>query len=240
MFNWLFNYWQRLNRSTIGTKAYWGIALQNRSALLDTLPVIEKHIRGRTLDIGAGDLAWKSLLVKHCSRYIGSDVARVNKDLDVVFDVTRPFPFRDGSFDSLFCQSVLEHTAEPWRAFAELRRVLSDTGEIVLSVPFLFYLHGAPHDYFRFTRFGVRRLAEDNGLAVEYLKGTSGIFHFLLNIPSIVISSALFFLRVPFLIPLFSRLFSFVARFCDSKVDPQGLFSMNILVVLRKAQNRKA
>jgi SAM-dependent methyltransferase len=237
MKTWLLNTWQGLNKKTIGTKAYWNIALQNRTSLTDMLPLISRHINGKTLDIGAGELAWKALLQKYSREYFSSDVTVLNNQLDVVFDATKPFPFQDGSFDSLFCHSVLEHTPSPWRAFAEFYRILSHDGKIVLSVPFIFYLHGAPHDYFRFTKFGIAKLAEENGFNVEYCATSGGIIHFILNIPSIVLSSIFSSLHLSLLIPPATRALTALARFVDSRVDPQGLFAMNILVVLGKKQN---
>jgi|WetSurMetagenome_2_1015567.scaffolds.fasta_scaffold287008_2 SAM-dependent methyltransferase len=226
--------WQRLNEKTIGTDAYWTIAVQNSSVYFDTLPLVAEYIRGRTLDIGAGNLAWKRLLSSHASSYVSSDISIVHKYLNMVFDVTTTFPIKDLSFDSLFCHSVLEHTTMPWAVFQEFHRVLKSNGVIVLSVPFLFYLHGAPNDYFRFTKFGVTMLAERAGFVVERIDCSGGIFHFLLNMPSVILSTLLASCHLSACIPTVTKILWKCARFLDRRFDPQGLFALNIVCVLRK------
>ena len=133
----LAHWWRRLNESTIGSEAYWYIAVQNSSIYSDTKSLVEKYIRGKTLDVGAGNLAWRRLLSSHAGFYVSSDLSIVNKELDVVFDATKNFPVKTGCLDSLFCHSVLEHTAHPWSTFNEFYRVLRPGGVLLLSVPFI-------------------------------------------------------------------------------------------------------
>ncbi len=234
MANWLSKNWERLNAATIGSLAYWAIAVQNWSIYRDTKPLIERHIRGRALDVGAGALAWKNAIASCAGSYRSSDFSVVHPDLDLVFDVTRPFPLRDGVFDSLFCHSVLEHTMRPWDAFEELYRVLAKEGTLILSVPFIFYLHGAPHDYFRFTRYGVADMAKKAGFRVETIVSSGGMCHFILNMPSVVIAALLFSLHCTFLIYPLTKFLASCARFLDSHLDPGAMFGMNIVCVLKK------
>jgi ubiquinone/menaquinone biosynthesis C-methylase UbiE len=51
-------------------------------------------------------------------------------------------PYQDGSFDRVLCLDVLEHLAyaDQPRALAELRRVVTDDGEVLLSLPNLAHL----------------------------------------------------------------------------------------------------
>jgi SAM-dependent methyltransferase len=53
----------------------------------------------------------------------------------VRLDVT-DLPFRDGWFDVVFCNHVLEHVPDDRRAMRELRRVLSRDGFAILQTPF--------------------------------------------------------------------------------------------------------
>ena len=46
-----------------------------------------------------------------------------------------PFPFPDGSFDSILGIEVFEHLFDPAYALSEMRRVLKPSGHIILSVP---------------------------------------------------------------------------------------------------------
>ena len=63
-----------------------------------------------------------------------------------------------GSLDVVLCTEVLEHLPEPQRAIDEMFRVLKPGGTLLLTTRFLFPIHDAPHDYFRFTKYGLRYL----------------------------------------------------------------------------------
>lgn len=69
-------------------------------------------------------------------------------------------PFADDSFDLVICCEVLEHVREPSSASREIFRVLRPNGKLVLTAPFVYPIHERPHDYFRFTKFGLRMLFE--------------------------------------------------------------------------------
>jgi SAM-dependent methyltransferase len=64
----------------------------------------------------------------------------------------------DDSFDVVLCTEVLEHLPEPQRAVDEMFRVLRPGGLLLLTTRFIFPIHDAPHDYFRFTKYGLRYL----------------------------------------------------------------------------------
>jgi SAM-dependent methyltransferase len=226
--------WQRLNEKTIGTDRYWTIALQNAALYADTQPVVARYARGRVLDLGAGKLAWRRLLKRYARSYTSSDLTREHPDLDIMFDATRTYPFADESFDTIFCHSVLEHCREPWDALPEMKRVLTPGGVAIVSVPFVFYLHGQPHDYYRFSRYGLRYLAERAGFTVEEIVVDGGIIHLILNVPSVVMSSLLAAVGLGRLVPVVTRFWVMLARTLGGKLERDGLFAMNHIAVLRK------
>lgn len=66
------------------------------------------------------------------SHYVAADI--VAGDVDCVLDVeTLPFP--DRSFDVVLANHVLEHVGDDLAAMREIRRILSDHGTAILSVP---------------------------------------------------------------------------------------------------------
>jgi SAM-dependent methyltransferase len=223
-----------LNEETIGTDAYWWIALQNAAFYADMKPLIEKYVRGRTLDIGAGQLAWRPLLKKRGTAYISGDLTREHPEIDTLFDATKAYPFANGSFDTLFCCSVLEHAREPWLAFDEMWRVLAPGGVAIVSVPFVFYLHGQPHDYYRFTRYAIKYLAERAGFEIEEMVVNGGLVQMLLNIPSVMLSTILSAVGLTRLIPTVTRVFLALDRLVGARLERQGLFAMNHIAVLKK------
>jgi SAM-dependent methyltransferase len=97
---------------------------------------------------------------------IGIDI-RKGPGVDIVASVYE-LPFEDDRFANVLCMSVLEHLEDPARAISEMRRVLRPGGRIIVSVPFLFPIHDAPGDYWRFTKFGIRHLFRE-GWRIEQL-----------------------------------------------------------------------
>lgn len=225
--------WAELNQKSIGSSRYWSIALQNATFHRDMLPLVRKYARGRVLDLGAGKLAWRADLSRQASRYVSADYSREHPDLDLIFDATRRFPLADGSFDTIFCCSVLEHCQEPWHAFDEMFRVLAPGGVAILSVPFAFYLHGLPHDYYRFTPRAVRYLSEKAGFDVVEQRSNGNLADLILNGPSILSSCAWHLLGLDSLIKPTTMLF-LALSFLASSIDRRGLLAMNQLAVLRR------
>jgi SAM-dependent methyltransferase len=46
-------------------------------------------------------------------------------------------PFKDGSFNLILCNHVLEHVADPDRAMAELARCLAPSGQLIAQTPYV-------------------------------------------------------------------------------------------------------
>lgn len=115
--------------------------------------------RGRLLDVGAGQAPWKGILAADVD-YVGCDVEGADafgmqRVPGIVYYDGAKLPFEDKSFDVLLCVEVLEHVPDPTKFLADLHRVLKPGGQIILTVPWSARLHHLPHDYSRFTRFGL-------------------------------------------------------------------------------------
>lgn len=69
------------------------------------------------------------------------------------------------AFRTVFCTSVLEHTANPWQAMAALATLLFPGGLLYVSVPWIWPTHGDPTlDRWRFSPTGLRLLCGIVGL----------------------------------------------------------------------------
>lgn len=56
--------------------------------------------------------------------------------IDIIHDLEEtPWPLDDRSADRIVAHQVLEHLAEPWHAFEEAARVLTDGGAFEIDVP---------------------------------------------------------------------------------------------------------
>jgi SAM-dependent methyltransferase len=137
--------------------------------------------RDRVLDAGAGDGRFKALF-EH-TRYVGVDLAVGDpewdySDLDAISNLER-LPFPCNLFDAALCTQVLEHVKEPKQVLTEISRVLRPGGRLFLSAPQGWNQHQKPHDFFRYTSFGLRYLFERAGLQVESIQPMGGYFWFL-------------------------------------------------------------
>ncbi len=135
----------------------------------------------RVLDAGAGEGRYRDAFL-HC-RYLGVDLgigdAQWNyAGLDVLADLSR-LPFRDAAFDATVNIVVLEHTRRPEAVLQELGRTLRPGGRLLLVAPQLWEVHQQPHDYFRFTRYGLEWLFAEAGLSALRIDPVGGYFTLL-------------------------------------------------------------
>jgi SAM-dependent methyltransferase len=65
------------------------------------------------------------------------------------------------SFDVIFSNSVLEHVRNVHHAAREITRLLKPGGITMHAVPFSYFFHGAPEDYWRLTTTGLEALFDE-------------------------------------------------------------------------------
>jgi SAM-dependent methyltransferase len=149
----------------------------HRQPLLASARKAASRIVGRVLDVGCGRKPYRKIFSK-AVEYVGVDVAsspHLNTGIDFIYD-GRTLPFGDDSFDSVVCTEVLEHCPDPKGILSEIARVLRPGGHLFITVPFVYPHHEIPHDYFRFTRFGLESMAADAGLAPAWIEMRGGVY----------------------------------------------------------------
>ena len=67
----------------------------------------------------------------------------------------------EGSYDCVACIDVIEHTLDPFGAVREIRRILKQSGLLLISVPLNFRIHGPLPDCWRFTEHGLKVLLRE-------------------------------------------------------------------------------
>jgi len=136
-----------------------------------------KHCRGRLLDLGCGKVPFYEFYRNHVEETVCADWGNTlhgSRHVDVTCDLTKPLPFQDDEFDTVLLSDVLEHIATPQQLMNEVSRVLRRNGRLILNVPFMYWLHETPHDYYRYTEFALRRMTELSGLDVLLLEPLGG------------------------------------------------------------------
>ena len=130
-------------------------------------------LRGQVLDVGAGNQPFRPLLSSDV-QYVAVDVSPT-RGLTVVGSALA-LPFAGKTFDGVICTEVLEHVPEPAQALREMYRILKPGGLLYVTVPMTWGLHYEPHDYYRFTRYGITYLAHQAGFQVTSVIQLGGLF----------------------------------------------------------------
>lgn len=139
---------------------------------------IKLYARGRLIDLGCGKVplfaAYKNYVTTNtCVEW--NNGLHGNDYVDLQCDLTATLPFSDGQFDTVILSDVLEHVSQPEALWREMARILSSGGRVLMSVPFYYYLHEQPNDYYRYTEYALRRFAEISGFRVILLEQLGGI-----------------------------------------------------------------
>ncbi len=143
------------------------------------------HASGKLLDLGCGKVPLYAAYRKYIKSNICIDWSgslHKNNHLDYEHDINKRLPLNDKEFDTIILSDVLEHIETPQSLWKEMNRVLKKGGKVILNVPFFYMLHETPHDYYRFTKYALRKLANDTGFNILILKETGGIIEVLADL----------------------------------------------------------
>lgn len=135
----------------------------------------------RVLDAGAGEARHGACFARQ--RYVAVDLGVGDsgwdyRGLDAVADLAA-LPFAAASFDAALNIVTLEHLPEPAAALAEIARVLRPGAPLLIVAPHQWEVHQAPHDYYRYTRYGLRYLLDQAGFHVEEIRAVGGLYRLL-------------------------------------------------------------
>ena len=146
------------------------------------LRALANHMTGRVLEVGNGRIKRRGRFkppVERAEVWMYVDLERDRRP-HIQADI-QALPLSDRSFDTVICLEVLEYVTNPGTALNELRRVLEPGGELILAAPFL-HRADTPHDYWRFTEYGLRYLLQSTGFDVIQVKAQGFAFGVALNI----------------------------------------------------------
>ncbi len=146
---------------------------------------VHKHrhlFRGRVVDLGCGPGPYREDIEETAEEYIGVDWKNSQHDqsnVDIFASLVDRFPFADAEVDTVISSQVLEHIPEPQFFLSECHRILKPGGAALLTVPFMWHVHEAPHDFYRYTRHGLQYLFEKSGFTNIEIEEVTGFWQMM-------------------------------------------------------------
>ena len=178
---------------------------------------IKRYASGKLLDCGCGTVPYYEIYRElvdeiYCTDWENS--MHDNKFVDAYSDLNTRLNFESEFFDTVLLTDVLEHIYNPSNLMNEIARVLKPGGKVIIAVPFFYWIHEQPHDYYRYTEFTLRRICEDSGLKILELEPYGGYLDVLFDTINKV------FIRKKFLLKVFMPLALMIKKsFINRKIN---------------------
>lgn len=99
--------------------------------------------------------------VKNFSTYLYSIDIDPSRKPDQVIDLMDPNFCQNyrGEKVNLVCMfEILEHVKNPSSAIKNIYNLIEKDSVVLVSTPFIFNIHDAPNDYYRFTKYGLKEI----------------------------------------------------------------------------------
>jgi len=138
----------------------------------------QRVFHGTLLDIGCGSKPYQSPMKSLVTHHFGLDYRDHQEGLarPDMLGTAYQLPLRANSVDSILSTSALEHLSHPLDALCEAFRVLRPGGYAIYTAPFIWHLHDEPHDYFRFSKYGLTQLFRESGFETIQIRALSGFW----------------------------------------------------------------
>ncbi|MEO7425071.1 MAG: class I SAM-dependent methyltransferase [Fibrobacteria bacterium] len=144
-----------------------------RQCIQDFIAETNAMKQPRILELGSRDISRKSQFTSY-GEYVGFDIYPGNY-VDVVGDAHQLSSyFPEGHFDAVYCISVFEHLAMPWKVVIEINKVLKPGGRLLIATHPTFPPHAQPWDFWRFSRSAFSVLLNSK-TGFEILKCVEGL-----------------------------------------------------------------
>jgi SAM-dependent methyltransferase len=137
-----------------------------------------RHYKGILVDLGCGTAPYKDFFLQYADVYIGVDWTNTLHDskADIVSDLNKKIEIENDFADTIVSLSVIEHLCEPQIFLNESYRILKEGGVMVLQVPWMWWIHEDPYDYYRYTPYGLKYLFEKAGFKNVHIQPSTGFF----------------------------------------------------------------
>jgi SAM-dependent methyltransferase len=139
--------WRRFNELFVG-KSNLSILRRLEYEVLEGL-----QYSGRILDFGGGEKAKYQDRLRNWTLNCSVESANIDPAIHptILIIPEHPLPIENNVYDKVLTFNTLEHVYNVREILVELLRILKHGGELIVTVPFLFRIHGHPDDFFRGT-----------------------------------------------------------------------------------------
>jgi len=133
---------------------------------------------GVLYDLGCGEAPYRAFFLLYADRYVGVDWAGSYHETkaDIAADLNGSLPIESSVADTVVSLSVMEHLREPQIMLNEAYRILKPGRTMILQVPFMWAVHEAPHDYYRYTCYGLQHMFSKAGFVDVKVEATTGFW----------------------------------------------------------------
>lgn len=195
-----------------------------------------KYINGHLVDLGCGEAPLKNYFLNFADKYTGIDWSKSSHNVkaDIMSDLNKEIKLKNSIADCITSFSLLEHLLEPQNLINESFRVLKSGGVIIFQVPWQWWIHEEPYDYFRYSPYALENMFSKVGFTKIEIEPIGGFFTMLtmkinyfslrfLQIPK-YFKTIIMILFLPFWIT--SQLFAPILDKLDKnwKAETQGFF----------------
>ena len=135
-------------------------------SLLRSYQIIECiniRLKGKSIEFGA----YKNKEKNFSNFFRGNSLFKYSnifhhKDKNYIkADLSKKIKIKKATYNNVIIFNVLEHLHDTNNALKEVSKILKNQGNLIGSTPFIYQVHGAPNDYFRFTKdFYYKRLSK--------------------------------------------------------------------------------
>ena len=211
------------------------LVLKNNSLLrvLQIYECLNIDLQGISLEFGATSNRDKTFsnFVKGKSKFHYSNKIS-NKKMDIFYsDLTKKLKIPTAKYDNVLLFNVLEHIPDYKLALSEIYRIIKKGGCFMGSTPFIYQIHGAPKDYFRFSKQFIKTNLKKYRFKQIIVKS--------LGFGPFIAGYSLLHSYIKF-IPIFSQLYLLLAYILDSviqvfvKTDLKEIYPLGYFFIAKK------
>lgn len=152
----------------------WLLTKNNLHVFNFFLKHLAKNDPIKLIDVGCGSRPFEQELYSYNAKinYIGIDPD--NESLADKIQSATAIEYPDDYFDAAIYSEILEHVYDSEKTINEMKRIMKNNAIVYISTPFFFNIHGAPHDYLRYTYFWYKQAFKND--EILYIRASNSIF----------------------------------------------------------------